>query len=83
MRSSADLARDLIELVHVWNALKTSRKVLGSDMPQAQEAQRFESRAEQILKEGVETADRLRTRNGKVFESEIIDYIADAVTRCM
>jgi hypothetical protein len=52
-------------------------------MPQAQEAQRFESRAEQILKEGVETADRLRTRNGKVFESEIIDYIADAVTRCM
>jgi hypothetical protein len=82
MTGIADLTKDLLGLIFVWNALKTSRKVLGSDMPKAQEAQQFENRAEQILKDGMETAEILKTRDGKKYPNALADYIKDAMARC-
>jgi hypothetical protein len=78
----ATLVHDLLELVFVWNALKTSRKVLGTAMPMAEEAQQFESRIASVLTEGVQNADRLRTRGGKKMVNQMVDYTKDAVARC-
>jgi len=82
MRAIGELCSDLRQVIYVWNALKTSRKVLGSDMPQAESAQQTESKAEQIINAGVESCERLKTRKGKAFETQLTDYLVDAVARC-
>jgi hypothetical protein len=78
----ADLARHLLEPIFVYNALKTARKVLGDGMPMKEEAQQWESRTAQVLKEAVEAADRLRTRNGVTTPNNFVGFLQDAVKRC-
>ena len=51
-------------------------------MPLANEALEAESRAQQVLTEGVEAVDRLRIRNGKEMGNEYVAYIRDALERC-
>jgi hypothetical protein len=72
----------LVETIIVWNALKTSRKVLGSDMPMADEAQQFEAKAEQVLMQCVANLDTLMTRNGKPLKAEYADMVKVEVEKC-
>ena len=69
-------------MIPVWNALKTSRKVLGADMPMADEAQQFEMRVEEVLSQGVGAAEKLLTRNGTQLTLRDVGYIKDSVERC-
>tara|TARA_R110002003_G_scaffold145_11_gene13426 strand:+ start:1878 stop:2183 length:306 start_codon:yes stop_codon:yes gene_type:complete len=78
----ANLARHLLEPIFVYNALKTARKVLGDGMPMNDEAQQWESRTAQVLKEAVEAADRLRTRDGVTTPHKYVGSLQDAVKRC-
>ncbi|CAO2647147.1 Nn.00g080690.m01.CDS01 [Neocucurbitaria sp. VM-36] len=73
---------ELLQLIFIWNALKTSRTVLGSAMPMASEAQEVEARVLQVLTEGVEAVDKLRTRNGKEINNAYVGYVRDALERC-
>lgn len=73
---------ELLQLLFVWNALKTSRKVLGIEMPFADEALEIESKTQQVLFEGVNAADNLRTREGKEMVNQYVEYIKDAIERC-
>jgi hypothetical protein len=73
---------ELLQLIVVWNALKTSRNVLGADMPMAEEAQKYETRVKEVLMQGVEATDKLMSREGKSLNTEITRYIKDGVERC-
>jgi hypothetical protein len=77
-----DYSYELLQLIIIWNALKTSRSVLDADMPMAEEAQQFEARVEQVLVQGVEAMDKQTTREGKELHYEYKDYIKDSVERC-
>lgn len=55
----------LFDLIPVWNALRTLGRVLGADMPMAEEAQKFEKKIEQALEDGVKGLEKLQIRNGK------------------
>jgi hypothetical protein len=76
------LASELLEHVVVWNALKTARKVLGKDMPMAQEAQQWESKVAVVLTEGAENVDRLRTKDGKKIVVRMVEQVGEGVARC-
>ncbi|KAL1799451.1 hypothetical protein ACET3X_003488 [Alternaria dauci] len=74
---------DLLEILIVWNALKTSRKVLGAEMPMAEEAQKIEAKAEPVLKEGVRSLENMaKTTQGKQVNTSFIKYAKDALDRC-
>ncbi|KAH7349016.1 hypothetical protein BKA66DRAFT_516651 [Pyrenochaeta sp. MPI-SDFR-AT-0127] len=73
---------ELLQLVFVWNALKTSHKVLGIDMPLADEASKVESKIELVLLEGAKAADKLRTRDGKEMGNQYVEYVKNAIERC-
>lgn len=66
----------------VWNALKTSIKVLGSDMPQLEEAQVYLTRAKEVLDAGVESLERLSTRDGEKVDNVILGYVKDSIAKC-
>ncbi|KAF2022881.1 hypothetical protein EK21DRAFT_119302 [Setomelanomma holmii] len=76
------LARDLLEPLFVCHALKTARKVLGDAMPMKDEAAQWQERTEKLLKEAIESADRLRTREGREASNGFVGYLRDAVGRC-
>jgi hypothetical protein len=71
-----------MQLIIVWNALKTSRNVLGADMPMAEEAQKYETRVEEILMQGVEAINKLTMREERELVYELKGYIKDGVERC-
>jgi hypothetical protein len=73
---------ELMQLIIVWNALKTSRNVLGADMPMAEEAQKYETRVEEILMQGVEAINKLTMREERELVYELKGYIKDGVERC-
>lgn len=73
---------NLFELVIVWNALKTSRKVLGGDMPMSNEAQQFETKVEQVLKQSVDKLDTLASRDGGLLKTQYLDMVKEAVEDC-
>ncbi|KAF1847736.1 uncharacterized protein K460DRAFT_280823, partial [Cucurbitaria berberidis CBS 394.84] len=73
---------DLLQLIFIWNALKTSRKVLGNEMPMAQETLEVESSVQQVLKEGVEVVNKLRMRDGKTMVNGQVSYVTNALERC-
>lgn len=66
----------------MWNALKTSRKVLGSDMPMANEAQQYESRVDQILIQSVANLDTLVAQNGTPLPLQYVDLVKETVEKC-
>ncbi|USP72770.1 hypothetical protein yc1106_00044 [Curvularia clavata] len=73
---------ELLELIIVWNALKTSRKVLGSEMSMANEAQQYESKVNQVLMQAVGNLDTLVTRNGTPLPLQYVDLVKEAVEKC-
>ena len=73
---------DMLQLIIVWNALKTSRRVLGAEMPLPDEAQGFEHRVEQVLTEGVTSLNNWKMREGTEMENRLTDYISESVERC-
>lgn len=73
---------DVLPLLFVWNALKTSRKVLGGDMPEAEQAQELEERTHKLLTEGLANAESLRVRDGQEYKNGLVEYTQDAVRRC-
>lgn len=77
-----DLIYKLLSQLIVWNALSTSRRVLGSDIPMADTALRYEQRAEAVLSEGIENLDKLLMRDGKRISLKMEDYIKSAVKQC-
>lgn len=71
-------SHDLLEAMIVWNALKTSRKVLGAEMPMAEEAQKFETKAEQVLTEGMQSLeDMSKDKTGKLLKPAFVKYAKD------
>ena len=77
-----DFIYKLLSQLMLWNALSTSRRVLGSDVPMADTALRFEQRAEAVLSEGIESLDKLLMRDGKRLELAMEGYIKPAVEQC-
>ena len=74
---------DLLEVVIVWNALKTCRKVLGAELPMREEAQQFEARSEEVLKQAIASLDNIsKDKAGKPMKSTFVTYIKDALERC-
>ncbi|KAH8641740.1 hypothetical protein IG631_04681 [Alternaria alternata] len=73
---------DLLEAMIVWNALKTSRKVLGAEMPMAEEAQKFETKAEQVLTEGMQSLDDMsKDKTGKSLKPAFVKYAKDVLEK--
>ena len=77
-----NVASDLWPLIIVWNALKTSRKVLGADMPESDVAQEMEQRTEKILIEGSANAERLQTRGDETKVNALLAALKDGIQRC-
>ncbi|KAI4952827.1 hypothetical protein J4E91_003301 [Alternaria rosae] len=77
-----DHCYDLLETLIVWNALKTSRKVLGAEMPMSEEAQSFETRAQEVLMEGVRSLDDMsKDKEGKPLMPAYVRYIKETVEK--
>jgi hypothetical protein len=72
--------QDLLEAMIVWNALKTSRKVLGAEMPMAEEAQKFETKAAQVLTEGMQSLDDM-SKTGKSLKLAFVKYAKDVLEK--
>ncbi|KNG45997.1 hypothetical protein DDE82_007290 [Stemphylium lycopersici] len=68
---------ELLELIILENALKTSRSVLGSDMPLAQESQKYEARVEEVVKNGLASMKDLAVRDGREIKSGFADYVKE------
>jgi uncharacterized protein YicC (UPF0701 family) len=64
-----------LELVWIFNALMSSLKVLGNDMPNAEEARHFESRVSKTLDEACSALKRLRLRNGELLVRDMADHV--------
>jgi hypothetical protein len=77
-----DHIHHVLPLIIVWNALKTSRKVLGADMPSPEMAQQMEQHTEKVLSEGLDSVERLLVRGEASFKNAMVEYARDAVKRC-
>ena len=72
-----------MSLIMVWNALKTSRAVLGADMPMADTAQSLETKYEKAVVDGVESLAALKSvDSSNPPENSFLAYVKDAVARC-
>ncbi|KAI4671250.1 uncharacterized protein J4E88_009283 [Alternaria novae-zelandiae] len=77
-----DHCYELLEVLIIWNALKTSRKVLGAEMPMSEEAQTFETRTKLVLIEGVRSLDDMsKNKEGKPLIPAYVRYIKDTVEK--
>jgi hypothetical protein len=74
VRHATSAINSLQEIIWVSSALRTSLKVLGDDMPHAEEARQFESKATKTVDEGCEMVKRLKTRKGKVVLGSMADH---------
>lgn len=72
----------LFEITAIWNALKTSKAVLGADMPLAAVAAEYESRAKQVLDESAQALPKLQTRAGEQLRSDYPAYIQEQIMKC-
>lgn len=72
----------LFELTTIWNALKTSKAVLGADMPLAAEAAEYESKIKKVLDESVQAMPKLQTRGGVELKSQYPAYIRKQLQKC-
>ncbi|KAF9691456.1 hypothetical protein EKO04_010872 [Ascochyta lentis] len=73
---------ELFELLAIWNALKTSRSVLGAEMPLPSEAAEYEDKIKTALFTGVDGISKLQTRDGLELRSLYPAYIQDQLKRC-
>ena len=72
----------LFELVAIWNALKTSKAVLGAEMPLAVEAAEYESRIKKVLDEGLDALPKLQNREGVELTSAYPAYLKEQLQKC-
>lgn len=72
----------LFELLVIWNALNTSRTVLGAEMPLATEAAEFEDKTKTVLRGGVEVIPKLRNRDGVEVRSMYPRYLTEQMQKC-
>lgn len=72
----------LAELIIVWNALKTSRAVLGAEMPLATEAAEHESRIKKVLDEANQVLSKLQQKGGVQLRSKYPAYITEQLQKC-
>lgn len=72
----------LFELLTIWNALKTSKSVLGADMPLAADAAGFEDKIKTVLFSGVDALPKLHLRDGLELRTSFPAYIRDQMSRC-
>jgi len=78
-----DCGGNIVSLIMVWNALKTSRAVLGADMPMADTAQSLETKYEKAVVDGVESLAALKSvDSSNPPENSFLAYVKDAVARC-
>jgi hypothetical protein len=75
VRRVAEIGNDRLAVHWVSNALKTSLKVLGDNMPSVTEARQYESKTAQFLKDGSEASERLQSRAGQKLVIGPKDYI--------
>jgi hypothetical protein len=71
----------LFELLTIWNALKTSRTVLGADMPLATEAAEFENKIKSVLDTSVDALPRLHRRGDVELRSTYPAYIKEQLQK--
>lgn len=72
----------LAESLVIWNALKTSKAVLGADMPLAEEAAQYEARIKEVLDQSLEAVPRLQQRGGVALRSGYPAYIKEQLSKC-
>ncbi len=72
---------DILRYIVVWDALKTSRTVLGADMPLADEAQAYEQRCKQLIDNAVKSLDNMGSRNGVPMSSVFVDHAKNIVEK--
>ncbi|RMZ68240.1 hypothetical protein GMOD_00004453 [Pyrenophora seminiperda CCB06] len=72
----------LLSQIMIWNALKTSRSVLGSDMPKADIAFGYEQSAEAVITEAIANLDQMMMRDGKKMNFAMEGYIRSALEQC-
>ena len=71
----------LLELLVIWNALKTSQAVLGADMPLAKEAAEYQNRIKQVMDEGSRAFPQLRTRGGVELRNKFPAYLVEQLQK--
>ncbi|KAJ8111963.1 hypothetical protein OPT61_g5567 [Boeremia exigua] len=77
-----EYCQGLFESLVVWNALKTSRAVLGADMPLAAEAAEYDGRSKKVLDEGLEAVPKLQQRHGVALENSYFAYVKKQLQKC-
>lgn len=77
-----DIGQELFQLIPIWNALKTSRAILGPDMPLAEEAAAFEDKSKTTLYNGLDALLGLEKRDGVQINSRFPRVLRDQVKRC-
>jgi hypothetical protein len=73
---------DLLQALIVWNALKTSRKVLGADMPLAADAQQFETRVEEEMTKGMQAIATHVEKEELETKASWVGYITSLYKQC-
>lgn len=51
-------------------------------MPMSNEAQQFETKVEQVLKQSVDKLDTLASRDGGLLKTQYLDMVKEAVEDC-
>ena len=74
---------ELLELMILNNALKTSRSVLGSDMPLGQESQKYEARVAEVFKNGLASMKDLTVRDGREVKAGFFGYVNEMAEKSM
>lgn len=72
---------NLLELLVIWNALKTSQAVLGADMPLATEAAEYQSRIKQVMDAGSRAISQLKTRGGVELRNKFPAYLTEQLQK--
>lgn len=75
MSACTRLAAQLYDVQQVVHAISLSKKVLGTNMPLAEDVQQFESKTLPVLEDGIAAADRLRHRGGEKWTSYRVEEL--------
>ena len=71
----------ILELLVVWNALKTSHAVLGADVPLAKDAAHYQTTIKQVIDQGARALPQLRTRAGVELRNKFPIYLTEQLQK--
>ncbi|KAL5115608.1 hypothetical protein ACEQ8H_006495 [Pleosporales sp. CAS-2024a] len=80
-RHAAQAWNHAVRLVWLSNALTTSLKVLGHDMPRSAEAKQYQSEVARLLHDASEALKRWQTKDGKAILGSMTNYIFDVADK--